>query len=358
MRGLLSLLARVGPTTIRRSELAAHLSREAQAALRAAGVLRTAPLARSYACGDPGAHDCAREVIACDDDGPTPYVARCARSDDPCPAVDVTADDLAQVSVSLDALSRALTKLLALEALPGSVPPNDPLAPRLLGSDASARDVFLAIPTAPDRLALWLATRAHAARPSTVFIATADLLSPDLFTRHAPGAHVELARLDDLLRVRDNALALAPRLRIVRAPAAAPAPAPAPSPARPGAPRALPPLSTWRDLRIYLVDGETVLLQIGDARSRRSYVDFGLASKANRKARKPWRLLVAICEGSGKFTWRNFGDFDVAKRLVADLRIVLRRELGLADDPFEPFTAAGWRAKFTAFPVPPEDLAR
>ena len=120
--------------------------------------------------------------------------------------------------------------------------------------------------------------------------------------------------------------------------------------------RTLPPIERFGELRSCMVDGETVLLTAHGVSSRRTYVDLGMASKSNRKPTKPWRVLIAICEGEGRFIWKNFGNYEAAAKAVSDLRKALKRELGCDQDPFEAVgDGEGWRPRFVPKKEPPED---
>ena len=208
----------------------------------------------------------------------------------------------------------------------------------------------------------------RAARPATFLVPSALGVDPVLFARHGQGAHVEVLRLDDLIGMRGELMVAAPRLRVlaghgVRArgatPAASPLVAAARSAAAPPGVRPLPPLERFGDLRICKVDGETVLLTAYGVSSRRTYADMGLAAKNSRKPTKPWLLLMAICEEEGRFTWRDFGSYVTAAKVVSCLRIALKRELGCDEDPFEAVgEGQGWRPRFIAKKDPPEDKLR
>ena len=380
MRGFLGLLSRVGTRTLALGAFESAASEEAQRALRAEGIVRPGPLARTYPCGgdEPG---CAREVRGFDDDdlgleaneprvirdriAPRAYVAVCSQSPHACPFAEVESDALAQVTIARDPLARTVARLLGLSAVPrapqAAEPPKDD-EPLLLGEEArdgTLRDVFLLVHPRSD-LAHRLGARERDARPATIFVPTAQGVDPPLFARHGPGAHVELARLDDAIAVRGGALVATPRLRVLRGesqPARARSGKDAALPMTLAAGvRPLPPLERWSDLRVCKVDGETVLLTLYGVSSRRTHVDLGMAAKNNRKPVKAWRVLIAILEEDGRFTWSDFGNYLAAEKAVSDLRLFLKRALGTDLDPFDTLEdGQGWRPRFVAKKDPPKD---
>ncbi len=340
MREFFDLLARHGVRAWPLALYTSAVSPEVDHALRGAGIVKRGPPARTFACGadDPG---CLREVRGFDDDvgrGHSPlradgaYVAVCSQTPHACDAVDVPTDALAQISVHRAPLARAIVDALAFtparQTHHKAPPPRDD-EPLLLG-DADDRDVHLLVHPRAD-LAHRLAARARDPRRALFLVPTALGLDPALFANHGPDAHVELGRLDDLLLVRGDAIAAAPRLRAV------------PSLRRPKLPtralatdaRPLPPLERWNLLRVCLVDGETILLTVGGQSSRRTYLDMGLAAKGNRKPLKAWKVLVALLEGEGQLTWHPFGNYLAVAQEMTTLRKCLKAALALDDDPFE-----------------------
>jgi hypothetical protein len=363
VRGFCDLLARFGVTPIPLATLRTAVATEAERALRDVGILRAGPLSRHLPCGADEA-GCSRAVRGFDDDddlglGEAPpasaptYVAVCSRSPHACDAIDVTADELARVVVVPDALVRTLVQLFALT--PARRAAKGDTEPRLLGEsnvDGAPRDALLLLHPRAD-LELRLAARERDARPATFYVPSSLGIDDALFARFGAGSHVELARLADRLALRGGAIVAAPRLHVVAAPRDA-------RPANASAdPRALPRVESWLDLRVCGVDGEAILLTAYGKSSRRTYVDMGLASKSNRKPLKAWRVLLAMLEGGGQFTWSQFGNYEAAAKAVSDLRKALQRGLGCDDDPFVTLSGGeGWRPRFEAKPEPPRDRLR
>jgi hypothetical protein len=350
MRAFFDLLARFGTTPIPSATFSAEVSTEAARALRTEGIVRRGPLARHFACGGDEA-SCHRIVRGFDDDdlgidaasSDSPYVAVCGRDPFACDPVEVTREQLAQDVIARDALVRVLVRAFSLSE-PRGVPATEPLFLGESTLDPTPRDVFLVLSPSAD-LALILLARDREPRPATFFVPNGRGIDAALFSRHGDDAHVELARLDDRVVARGAALAAVARFRALRA---------VPDPV--GEARPLPRLERWNMLRICLVDSETVLLTVDGKNSRRTHVDMGLAMRKSRKPMKPWRLLIAICEGEGRFVWKNFGNYESASRAVSDLRLALKKQLGLDDDPFEVLPdGQGWRPRFEANPEPPKD---
>jgi hypothetical protein len=367
MRAFFDLVARHGCHPISLATYLSSVSNAADVALRAQGIVKPAPLARTYPCGDdePG---CSRVVRGFDDDdagldesepnAPRTYVAVCSRSPQACPFVEVATDALARVAIQHAALVAVVTRALAI------TPPRrthraaarpDDSEPLLLGEtsqDATPRDAYLLLEPRPD-LELRLAARSRDPRRAIYFVPTSHGIDLDLFARHAKDAPIELARLDDRLFARGNAIVAAPHLRIV---ADTPDESPDlfPTDARP-----LPRFKHWNELRICMVDGETILLTAAGINSRRTYVDMGMADGGNRKPLKHWKIFIAMLEGEGTFKWHVFGTYEKVAKQVSLLRGSLRRALGVESDPFEAIDdGQGWRPRFIAKREPPRPKLR
>jgi hypothetical protein len=196
-------------------------------------------------------------------------------------------------------------------------------------------------------------------RRALLLVPTARLATPELRAKHAPGAFVVLDVLEESLTVRDGRLARA----AVRAPSApdlsalspTPAPPPAPAPtlssAPPPAPRLIPGATRWNEIRISLVDSQTVRIDLPGVSVRRTYVDLGMAHSKNRQPRRVWELLVELCEGHGIFLSTRFGSADATKKLVSRLGGELGAIFGLTETAFHPYRPTeGWQTRFQASP--------
>ncbi len=60
-----------------------------------------------------------------------------------------------------------------------------------------------------------------------------------------------------------------------------------------------------------------------------------MASLKNRAPTATWKLLVLICEGEGKFDWKDIAPSrETTRKHVSNLRKALQGLFGNADDPF------------------------
>ena len=177
-----------------------------------------------------------------------------------------------------------------------------------------------------------------------MLVPTARSLAPEMATRHAPGAQVEIEVLEDGVGVRGGKLVRATKLRLV-APAEA---ALDESPATPQKPRAPAPAeglaaaigaTKWSEIKITVVNGHTVRVQCGKISVRRSYIDLGFGGE-NRNPIDKWKYVMAICAGHGTFRWRQFGNYPAAKNAVAVVQKLLKTAFGLADNPFHRYKSA------------------
>lgn len=351
-------------TTIALGEYERLVPAALRAALASAGlVARGAPL-RSLRCEDGG---CLREIVD-EDDAIGRYLAVCERSPAVCPPEPVDAATLATARLVPGALARTLSSLYALAPAPAAdVERASAETPVLLGvqsRDDGARDVFwLRRPEATAVRALLL-ERERGARATTLLVPTTRGLPSDWATRWST-SHVEIDVLAEAVVLRGETIALAPRLRVVRAapeaaanvPLAASVPvanvAPAPITKPRGRLAALPTLERWPDLHIYAIDPETVLVRIGRTHVRRTAIDFGEADAGSRAVTVQWKALVAMCAGNGHWRWKSFGNYGAVKTMVYRLRTTMREVFGLRDDPFHPYSH-DWLPRFRCYASPPE----
>jgi hypothetical protein len=366
-----------GTTALSRAELAKGASDAELGALRAARVVQAGRPLTSWPCDRREAR-CDREVMKTAAGGASPFVAVCEGSceqEDRCVDVDLTADDLARVTLDVGALVGTLRSLYGLEGPAPTWPAgaSAPVAPEpvVLGeerAEPSSRDVWLALRPERSLLAALLEARERAARPTLVLVPTGRALTPAMTTRYAPGAHVEIEVLADTVVVRDAKLARVARLRLVtpvsKSPGASLAePVDAAQDAASGAseddaqdagtPReggiaAQLGAARFADIGIKFIDGHTVRITHARRYVHASYIDLGLATSTRNPSRE-WGLLAAVCAGRGQFRWKNYGNMTNAKQRVSVLQAKLRAAFGLDDNPFHKFRVVdGWRAKFFA----------
>ncbi len=298
----LDLFQRTRGAAIARREVDAVTSAEERAAFTACGVIVNARDAETMPCRERAG--CVREVRDTGDAGPRRFVAVCGQTPPECDPMFVTVDSLARVQVSVAGVAALLRKLFAIVGAP-AIPKRVGGEPIVLGAQdrrafgEGTRDAFLAMDPASDAFAPWLALRDRAARGAVVFVASSRGLAPELLGRYAVGDRVEIVLLEDALVVRGGAIALTaraagPPLRVVaggargadaddaiakdatREEALAAMTAPRGERRRRKALRKtkaldLPPITVWSELRVCLVDGETVRLDgAGSTRGSRT----------------------------------------------------------------------------------------
>jgi hypothetical protein len=345
-----------GSLAVPRAELAKHVSAEAHAVLRSAGLTRAGRALTSWEC-DLSERRCGREIMASAPGSATPFIAVCEGSfecEDPCPSVDVTAEDIAQETLATADLMRVVRQLYRIEgevrapAL-ASLSPSD-AEPLLLGVERagdSVRDVFVTLRPGDATFPLFLAARERASRGALVLVPTAARLGATLPVRHGAGAHVEIEVLEDAVAVREGKLTRVAKLRLV-SPEPVANETESTSKRPPGIAAELG-ATSFAQLKVTVVDGHTLRISCGKKWVRRTYVDLGLHTGGTREISKQWKLLLAVCQGQGHFRWKNFGAFGTVSTAMSRLRKKLCDAFGLDEDPFEEHhVVKGWRPKFMA----------
>jgi hypothetical protein len=103
--------------------------------------------------------------------------------------------------------------------------------------------------------------------------------------------------------------------------------------------------ATWEQVRIRLVDGETVSIKVGSVTGVYNYAQMGMASAKNSRPTVQWQLLMDFAEGNGTLDWSSRkADRKKQKQrelLAKDLQAFFRIE----GDPFVT-EGNGWRARF------------
>ena len=115
--------------------------------------------------------------------------------------------------------------------------------------------------------------------------------------------------------------------------------------------------TTWSQVSIYNVDGETLAIRIpGHEMARYTHVQLGMANKRNGKPTKIWAVLDDLCEHNGQLPWNDSPNrFNAFKERVSKLRPLLQHIFDIKADPFpECSRTGGLRAAFRAFPDPPD----
>jgi hypothetical protein len=348
------------------------------AALRAERVVVDGTPAESLPCGEGGA--CARDVRDTWEGrakrGATlRWLATCGKDARECDDAWLTDADVRTVVVRASALVQLTARLLGVARVPHDLPATwgAPTEPRAIGVEqrgaggGASRDVFLSLRPEREVSAAWLALRERAARPALVVVTTTRRLDPELVARHGPMDRVELLALDQALALESGAVALtlagagmralAPEratndVEGERAEEAEPKTrkkAAAHVPLRKTRGLALPPVATWRDLRVCLVNPTTVRFDAGGKYARFTAAQLGLASGTTQKPTRAWMVLAMTCDHGGLFTYVKFDKrWGVVRRCVSRLGLRMQELFGVEEPPFERPWNGTYRAKFIA----------
>ncbi len=342
MRSFFAFLERYGAASVLASDLERAVpDPNVRDLLRKEGIVRAAPRAKGWACGGEG---CERAVV---ERRGGKLVAVCTREPPACEMVAVTESDLAQVSISLDALvavAQRITRADVPEMRATSA------AATLVGTASDGgpdTEIWLATSPWTPAFRAWLTKRERAPVATRVLVPTRTRLDDGDVVRR--GSSVTIEAMADAWTVRGGKLAATRALRVV------PGEPALQEPRRKTGVR-IPRAARWRDYDIHVVDSETIVVRAGGEAQRFTHVDLGMAGSKSRKPKKAWALLLLVCEGGGMFRWKNLGTFGNAKKIVSELRAVMKAKFGVSDDPFEPFSYDDqWRSKFRAWPDPPRD---
>ena len=273
------------------------------------------------------------------------------------------ADDPGLEDLSATDLARALRALYGLSGRGRPVPPVFAATATTLGwmgTGPGAREVLFCA-----RPRTGLARALQRKRPTLVLVPSARHLTPLLRERHAPGARVELEALEEGLVVLSGRLvrrtALAPDVPGIPLPPVQPGAASPPD----GSP-ATPPMvllrglaKRWTEMRLCMLDGTTVRVDVGGRCVRCTHIDFGMAHAHTRKPTRAWEVVEEICERGGYFRTSRLGNADATKKLIHRVSRDLQELFGIAGSPFYRYRSdCGWRSRFEARPDLPEDQPR
>ena len=334
LAGFFDLVERVGCVRLPASTLFQSSSMGALAALRAEHVLEDGTPAEALPC--PHKAGCTREVRdtwertkparlldASRPSARSPETARrflavCGQDPPECDGGWLGEGEVrTMVVVGSEALVRMVTRHLGVRPGVDELPRawGAPGEPRLIGTqqraalEGATRDVFLALRPHAELSPAWLALRERGGRAAVVLVPTMRRVAPELSGAHGPLDKVEIVALDDALAVRDGAScrwsARRQGCRTIGAAVKAGNDAGGPSEAakkEPKPPRheqmrktrglELPPIRTWRDLRVCLLDETTVRLDGCGKYARFTALDLGLASRTTHKPTRAWEVLA------------------------------------------------------------------
>jgi len=266
-------------------------------------------------------------------------------------------EDPGMVEISVPDLFRALRALYGLRA--GGVPVPAKLGPRpmlvgWMGQHADEREVLLVLdPSTGLRLAL------RRRRRALVLVPTARALTAEMRARHPPGAVVVVEALEETLKAKAGSLvrsgARAPavvRDRVRRARDATPKTGSRPPRAR------LAGATRWNQIRICLINGRLVRVDLPGRSVRCTPQDLGMAHLKSTEPTRTWEAFVELCEGNGYFKTRRFGGTEATKQLVSRVRKALRAAFGIRVNPFYRYRSVqGWRSRFQACDRLPDETA-
>lgn len=260
----------------------------------------------------------------------------------------VTAEDRVVEEFDLDGMARDMAVALALD---GQAERLERGVHRLgvhLGVGGTATPIFFAFAESAEAL-LALLSRCVAREPGRLAIITptsrhwCEPLRALLRTHNGV-----LLRAGQLLEIHDGAFRVLAPLDSSLAPAVA-----APKSRVAAALRfPTPPRSTWRDVRIKFVDGETVIITVSSVTQRYMFGEMGMGHSRSKKPTVLWTLLRDLANANGTLTWSDHGSSRKVPKNVQRLSNLLRAFFSIGGDPI-PYdqSVKGYR---TAFQIEPE----
>ncbi len=395
------LFERVGGMRVARAVVEDALGEDARRAIEVARVIVAAKDVETLPCAHGG--ECTRQVRAIEpgeagasiafgaSGGKGHLVALCGKSPPECDPGEVTARDVATVKIDATMLLAALRVALHIEA-PARPPraageasaSREPIAigvQERTAAQGGPRDAFFAARPEREITRAWLALRERAPRAAVVLVPTLRRVEAELVAGHGDGDRVEIVALEDALGVEGDAIVRrkVARLRVVgpaletTATATEVAPAnetgivaarslrdlskrPPPRKTRRETLRKtrdleLPPIRTWRELGICLLEPDTVRLDGAGKYVVCTAHDLGFAStKGNRRLLREWEIVVRTCTGRGLFEWPKFdARWDVTRKYVSNVGLTLKGLFGIDEVPYEEPGDGVYRAKFRAW---------
>ena len=104
--------------------------------------------------------------------------------------------------------------------------------------------------------------------------------------------------------------------------------------------------TAWEEIKIKLIDGDTVKISVGKIHKSYSYAQLGLMKVRSGKKTILWKTLVDMAE-QGYSDWDTSGADKKVKKRISNLRNILRKVMGLTGDPFFRYnTEKRWQPKF------------
>lgn len=106
--------------------------------------------------------------------------------------------------------------------------------------------------------------------------------------------------------------------------------------------------SSWADVDIKFVDGETVTAKVGDQSGRYLYTEMGMIDGRDKKPTKQWELLRVFAQNQGVLTWSSAGASPRNQKRREVLAENLKEFFGIDGDPIVlTDDKKGWRTVFS-----------
>jgi hypothetical protein len=303
-------------------------SEQARDALCASGVLVPDGLASWYPCAH-GRRSCTRSVAVSEGRAEV----RCGRLPEECAPESFQQGELGQHTFNELGLIATLQPLFGVEGQPvfrerqGQV--------FWLGRSAAEGGalVWLWLRPREPGFSLWMRELEDRGGRARVLVPTAAGIYTQTFDRYGPGQPVSIVHLDRALSVDGK--------RIVRVSEAseerARLPWPIAQPVQRTPARVHTPAGTqWRQIAIEFVNDDVVAIRVGDADPvRLTAAELGLTRATNGETNEQWRLLVALCAGSGTCERRSVGAASVDVLITRATRLGARLcdVLGIEGNP-------------------------
>jgi hypothetical protein len=109
--------------------------------------------------------------------------------------------------------------------------------------------------------------------------------------------------------------------------------------------------SVWTDVKLRLIDGNTVSIQVRDASCVFNFAQLGMASRKNASPTVQWKLLCDFAYDHGVMTWESRSATRKNMKRREQLARDLRRFFRIEGNPIELTSdGKGWRTRFAIEP--------
>jgi hypothetical protein len=297
----------------------------------------------------------------------------CSRAPTECALVELSFEDVAQQQVRVDALVSAVCGALGAEVERAGIAKvrerfaiGDARAPVLVAKEAEessgVRDVFWAGSPRDTDLAAFCARRERVTQRTLVLVPTGRHVSLEVASRFAVGEHVAVMAVGDVVDVHEGKIARRGADASDETPRRATTePPPAPKKRKTTTPATMKPghglaavlgVTRWEDLRISVLDEQTVKIETSETHVLRTFVELGFVDRRKRDGVVPvvgWAVFLGLCR-NGQFRPSEYavvGKAYGAKKGVEWVRRALKAAFGLEKDPMRGYSrASGWVPRF------------